>query len=519
MATTKQITELTPAAALAAGDKLAVAQAAAAEAKSATVGQVAQAVAALNEEGALSELTLATSLGKNLLAQRITEKGVPTSPKETLVQMADKVANLVVQDSVEVLKGTVQYENSSVSIPEQYRYHAARTLGNGDKIFWANSHLYYIPDGNYDTLEEFISAASCEIEAPACSENKGFILDKNDEYFALVEDSTHVRVYKVNQTEQTITLEQTVELTTAIDQNVGFRCCAVIGGKWLVHTVKVASSYYGMCALNLTTNEKFISDNISSVAVFGLLVVQDTPLSGTIINIISASYSNYAQYSYPFSIDGDTWAWGTKKEIPTLGSNYYSTRMGKIINVGFSSSQYQNLRVVTLKIYNSDNLLVAEYKQKVFVNYNTDYRFMYLSNPRVWEENGKWKIEVHPFWPTFTYDDKNNTITFDGPEDFIPVEYQTGNNYSGYRLFQNKLAGTLYEYHDSNYIEGCVRYVSSLRKLHYTTNKKITGFKRTSPAGKEFYYPCGYVHQEDVESGAMDADTGAAPLPQAETKE
>lgn len=67
MATTKKINELNAAQSVAPTDKLALAQSAGGEAVAATVSQVAAAVAALNEEGALAELALATSAGKTCL--------------------------------------------------------------------------------------------------------------------------------------------------------------------------------------------------------------------------------------------------------------------------------------------------------------------------------------------------------------------------------------------------------------------------------------------------------------------
>lgn len=101
MATGKQINELTQAGSVGASDVVAIAQSGNTEATKASMTQLAQAIGEINESGALSELVYATSQGKALLAQNLTEKGVPTESNETLIQMADKVGALNVDDTKE----------------------------------------------------------------------------------------------------------------------------------------------------------------------------------------------------------------------------------------------------------------------------------------------------------------------------------------------------------------------------------------------------------------------------------
>ena len=107
MANAKQINQLNEAASLSAETKLAVANPNTTEAESATVSQLAQAVAELNETGAFAEQTLATSMGKNLLAQVLTNKGVETTSSETLIQMADKVNALNLSSDIENVYATM----------------------------------------------------------------------------------------------------------------------------------------------------------------------------------------------------------------------------------------------------------------------------------------------------------------------------------------------------------------------------------------------------------------------------
>ena len=56
------------------------------------MSDLASAIGELNQTGALAELQLATSIGKNLIAQRLNEKGVENiTPKSTLIEMADSI--------------------------------------------------------------------------------------------------------------------------------------------------------------------------------------------------------------------------------------------------------------------------------------------------------------------------------------------------------------------------------------------------------------------------------------------
>ena len=112
MAITKQINQLNNAGEIQSSDYVALAQSGQSEATKATISDLAAAVGELNSTGALSELSLATSIGKNLIAQCLTEKGVPTSPSETLVQMADKIEGLDIADGMDKLKAVLVNQDS-----------------------------------------------------------------------------------------------------------------------------------------------------------------------------------------------------------------------------------------------------------------------------------------------------------------------------------------------------------------------------------------------------------------------
>lgn len=165
MATGKQINELTQAGSVGASDVVAIAQSGNTEATKASMTQLAQAIAQINETGALAELVYATSQGKALLAQYLTEKGVPTEASETLIQMADKVDLLSVDSSVEniLAHGLTSH---SFALTSSEGNMCMQTVGpNNDFIVVEAStgNAYYVPNGYYANAAAMIAAATSEV--------------------------------------------------------------------------------------------------------------------------------------------------------------------------------------------------------------------------------------------------------------------------------------------------------------------------------------------------------------------
>lgn len=152
----KTIQDLNQTTAVSGDDLVVVAQSGAAEATKATVSTLAEAVGELNSTGALSELSLATSIGKNLLAQNLTNKGVPTDPSETLVQMADKLKNLQTTTDASYLIGRPVTASSSQSTSFYTPIKLART---NRTILVFDSTIYLVPNGSYTSISSMVSAA------------------------------------------------------------------------------------------------------------------------------------------------------------------------------------------------------------------------------------------------------------------------------------------------------------------------------------------------------------------------
>lgn len=155
MAITKQINELNDASPLGSGDFLPVSQSGQTEATKTTVGDLASAVGELNETGALSELTLSTSIGKNAIAQALTGKGVQTSPNETLIHMANKINMLPVSiTDVRFRQGLILSVNQRGAAQSGY---TVRRLANGGYLVYTAAEIGVVPPGNYHDLPDLIA--------------------------------------------------------------------------------------------------------------------------------------------------------------------------------------------------------------------------------------------------------------------------------------------------------------------------------------------------------------------------
>ena len=132
----KQYNDLNSTKVVNSADKVALAQEDKTELVTTTVADLANAVGELNKAGALSELSLATSIGKNLLAQRLNEKGVECAPTDTLVSMADKVNSLVIDGQKTSLIGKLitAVQNTYNSKKYTFQYCNAKKGQMGDVI-------------------------------------------------------------------------------------------------------------------------------------------------------------------------------------------------------------------------------------------------------------------------------------------------------------------------------------------------------------------------------------------------
>ena len=165
-ANAKEYKDLQQAASIADDALVATAEPNATELQTSTVTALAQKIQEINTDGPLAELELATSIGKQQLAEALTEKGVATTSSETLVQMADKLKGLTTNDALTFIKGSILSSNStSLNIPTDIRDFAVLTNVHDHFVVHAGQALHIIPRGNYSDLPAMIGASVSDVAA------------------------------------------------------------------------------------------------------------------------------------------------------------------------------------------------------------------------------------------------------------------------------------------------------------------------------------------------------------------
>ena len=165
-ANAKEYKDLQQAASIADDALVATAEPNATELQTSTVTALAQKIQEINTDGPLAELELATSIGKQQLAEALTEKGAASTPSDTLVQMADKLRGLTTNDALTFIKGSILSSNStSLNIPTDIRDFAVLPNVHDHFVVHAGQALHIIPRGNYPDLSAMIGASVADVAA------------------------------------------------------------------------------------------------------------------------------------------------------------------------------------------------------------------------------------------------------------------------------------------------------------------------------------------------------------------
>lgn len=219
----KQYNDLTSTKVVNSADKVALAQENQAELVTTTVGDLASAVGELNQAGALAELSLATSIGKNLLAQRLNEKGVECAPTDTLVSMADKVNSLVIDGQKTALIGKLitAVENTNNSKKYTFQYCNAKKGQMGDVIILdqAANTLSYVRNGDYNTIDAAILAATSTITLPAATSTsrvRALGISQNEKFLITDIDDNKLHIYEIDKVAGTLTLKHDITTTATV---------------------------------------------------------------------------------------------------------------------------------------------------------------------------------------------------------------------------------------------------------------------------------------------------------------
>lgn len=221
MANAKTYNELNQASAVNASDLVAVAQSNKTELQKTTVSDLANAVGELNQAGALAEISLATSIGKNLLAQRLNEKGVQNiTPNNTLIEMADAVDKLQTTESGQLLKSKFMLDISRIQSKANlgYTLFAWCKLPQGNTAVIASDTIYiFKTQGNYASLPDALTKAIMTVplkNIPSDSSGRLYMTSSQDGKTLIVRgvSSGNTDIYDVDYETNKITYVKSLEL-------------------------------------------------------------------------------------------------------------------------------------------------------------------------------------------------------------------------------------------------------------------------------------------------------------------
>lgn len=222
--TAKQYTDLTKTTSINSSDLVAVAQSDKTELQATTVSDLASAVGELNQTGALAELSLATSIGKNLLAQRLNEKGVQNiTPNNTLIEMADAVDKLPTVDGIDIITTDIVDTDgasttlANASMPCNYCKYFARknvfvSILNGVfRIYRYNFQIKAMEKlAEYDN-SAYITTVNTSVGM------QDFCLTKNNKYIGYIDfDNYYTTVLEMDWETNTLSLKHNYTLTDVV---------------------------------------------------------------------------------------------------------------------------------------------------------------------------------------------------------------------------------------------------------------------------------------------------------------
>lgn len=269
MANAKTYNELNQASAVNASDKVALAQENKTELVTTTVSDLANAVGELNQAGALAELSLATSIGKNLLAQRLNEKGVQNiTPNSTLVEMADAVDKLQTTESSQILKSKFMIDISRVKSKANlgYTLFAWCKLPQGNTAVVASDTIYiFKTQGDYVSLPDALTKAIMTVPLknipPADSSGRLYMTSSQDGKTLIVRgvSSGNTDIYDVNYETNKITYVKSLELVL---YSFAYPAMAVSNDRKLISIFSEWDRYYRI--YNVDDITKYASVNVNT---------------------------------------------------------------------------------------------------------------------------------------------------------------------------------------------------------------------------------------------------------------
>lgn len=163
-------------------------------------------------EGSFSDLVLATDVGKKALAQRLTEKGVSSTPSDTLLEMADKLNGLSINN--EQTRIVSKLCLSTADVNQANFSNSAVNLPDGYTAVQENGYIYIVPTVTtysswQDVKTNAVTSTAMQHTAPTygyinCSQDGKTIIT------AMMDADRTVDVYSYDQSTHAVTYLSTI---------------------------------------------------------------------------------------------------------------------------------------------------------------------------------------------------------------------------------------------------------------------------------------------------------------------
>ena len=533
--TAKTYNELNQTNTVSASDFVAVAQSDKTELQKTTVSDLANAVGELNQAGALAELSLATSIGKNLLAQRLNEKGVENiTPNSTLVEMADAVDKLQTTENASLLKNRLilnaNITNKDTAGLSPFSF---CRLHDDYVAVQAAGKIYVYEKSGYSSVAEALAGATMVTDVKNKPSSLAYITSSQDGKTLLTRafdtDGT-IDIYNVDYTNKQITYVKSI---TGFAMYRNYAMLAIKNDRSLIACINT-DPYIKICSVDDTS--KFVvvrTDVIGSHIEFAFSEQED-------MLYLYTSAANHCLYRISYTIGDTISATYTYETLSYTNSNdmFYLDKCALLI---FKYSGSVDLIDQIGDDYGSSSIQTAVYKQGIFVSsvrlpilvfsglqntlsvYSSYYKgssqYRLLFNFPVLDTititGNIYKIKYAYPNLEVIYDTNNNTLknepmfyidnyTLDMPMDAVQrvLMYKSsdGNTYGFTGISQTQP--------DANNAYPGYR----IFEVTQTSDDKLLGLK-WSVNNKTAHYLRNQFTQEDIESGMFDLTTKQVEIP------
>lgn len=534
MANAKTYNELNQASAVNASDLVAVAQSDKTELQKTTVGDLANVVGELNQAGAMAELSLATSIGKNLLAQRLNEKGVQNiTPNNTLIEMADAVDKLQTTEDASLLKNRLilnaNITNKDTAGLSPFSF---CRLHDDYVAVQAAGKIYVYEKSGYSSIAEALAGATMVADIKNKPSSLAYITSSQDGKTLLTRafdtDGT-IDIYNVDYANKQITYVKSISGFTMYSNNA---MLAIKNDRSLIAYID-NYPYVKICSVDDTSKYVAVLANVTGRHTEFAFSEQEDML------YLYTSYGNHSLYRITYTIGDTISATYTYETLSYTNSNdmFYLDKCALLI---FKYSGSVDLIDQIGDDYGSSSIQTAVYKQGIFVS-SVRLPILVFSGLQntlsvyssYYEGSSQYKLLFNfPVLDTITvtgsiykikyaypnlevvYDASNNTLknepmfyiddyTLDMPLDtaqrVLMYKSSDGNTYGFTSISQTNLDGNAYPGY-------------KIFEVTQTSDDKLLGLK-WSVNNKTAHYLRNQFIQADIKSGKFDLTTKQVEIP------